>query len=76
MKIQFKDAMSADRRHLEDLLVRNGHFATSSVPSLSTLQNQFASRKQSNQERLTQLLRESHPELKETEIKELMRKYQ
>lgn len=75
MKIQFKDAMSTDRRHLEDLLVKNGRFATSSVPSLSTLQSQFASRKQSNQERLTQLLRESHPELKETEIQDLLQKY-
>ena len=76
MKIQMKDVMSTDRRHLEDLLVRNGRFASSSVPSLSTLQNQFAARKQSNQERLTQLLRESHPELKEAEIQELIQKYE
>lgn len=68
-------SITAERRHLEDLLVRSS-LVTGSAPSLSNLKTQFDAKRASNEERLFRVLRESYPDMQDHEISSLIQQYQ
>ncbi len=74
MRLQMNNSINSGLREIEDHFVSEG-VGRSSVPTLSSIKSEFNQKKDEDARRMIRVLKESYPDLKPSEIIELVKKF-